>query len=282
VCCTGEGRTTFSSTSSARKPETIDMPHYKFNLCFFSISHIGFVLLYLESISIIGSFCKTASTAIHVGRIPAYCKTFPSFPSLRIADARLRWTRMHSSSFSVAASGPSYISSDLVPTWFRRERCRILTTPPTSHKLQSTQRDGVGATAAAGCVIYWMQRDMRTVDNWAILLTQHLASQHYQVPMRVLYTMPPPFTVSPRPPSSSSSSPPCYTNMTARHASFLLGGLQCVEEELRELHVPFDILFPTYERPSTSGMEVPRKMFVLYHRGCEDLCTVSPCMCYRN
>jgi len=50
--------------------------------------------------------------------------------------------------------------------------------------------------------------------------------------------------------------------MTARHASFLLGGLQSVEEELRELHVPFDILFPTYETPLTSGMETPRKMFV--------------------
>jgi deoxyribodipyrimidine photo-lyase len=168
---------------------------------------------------------------------------------------------MHSSSSSVATSGPTYISSDLVPSWFRRERCRLLTTPQTSHKVQNTLRDDGGATATAGCVIYWMQRDMRTVDNWAMLLTQHLASEHFQVPMRVLYTMPPPYTVSPRP-SSSSSSPPCYTNMTARHASFLLGGLQSVEEELRELHVPFDILFPTYETPLTSGMEIPTKMFV--------------------
>lgn len=212
------------------------------------------VFFNLESISIIGTFCTVAITAIRIGRVAAYCQPFQSVPTLLLVDPRVKWTRMHASSSSTAP-GPSYISPDLVPTWFRRERCRILTLPSLiSHKSPNIPTDG-----NAGCIIYWMQRDVRTVDNWAILLTQHLASQQYQVPMRVLYTMPPPFTISPRP--LSSSSPPNYTNMSARHASFLLGGLKAVEEELRELHVPFDIIFPTYEKPSKSGTEGSRKMF---------------------
>lgn len=207
----------------------------------------------LESISIIGPFGTVASTAIRVGRVAAYCPPFPSASRVLVVS-RVKSIRMHASSSS-AAPGPSYISSDLVPTWFRRERCRILSAPSLiRHKVPKTPKDG-----NAGCIVYWMQRDMRTVDNWAILLTQHLASQQYQVPMRVVYTMPPPFTISPRP--LSSSSPPQYTNMSARHASFLLGGLKAVEEELRELHVPFDIIFPTYEKSSVSGTEDSRKMF---------------------
>ena len=141
----------------------------------------------------------------------------------------------NSSSSENNPNGIQYISSDLLPTWFNRERCRILTPNVTTPKEASIE----------GTILYWMQRDMRTADNWAILLTQHLASQ-FNIPMKVVYVLPPPYTISPCPPTESSITA-SYTNMTSRHASFLLGGLQCVEQELREAHVSFDILHPAYQ-----------------------------------
>jgi deoxyribodipyrimidine photo-lyase len=94
-----------------------------------------------------------------------------------------------------------------------------------------------------------MNRDVRTVDNWALLFAQNLAVK-YSVPLRVVYTLPPP------PPEKDeeenggddeSAPPPDPTElpMTERHATFLLDGLQIVAKELSSCNVPFDILCPT-------------------------------------
>ena len=88
-----------------------------------------------------------------------------------------------------------------------------------------------------------MQRDVRTVDNWALLFAAHQAKQ-CKVPLRVVYALPPP-----PPPSASSSDalPPLVADMpmTERHGSFLLGGLRVVESELADKDVPFDVLHPS-------------------------------------
>ncbi len=77
-----------------------------------------------------------------------------------------------------------HVSEDLVPEWMNLERTKVLTTPdvvmPKEKGRDNTQ-----------CVYYWMQRDMRTADNWALLFAEHLAKER-NVPLRVVYVLPPP------------------------------------------------------------------------------------------
>ena len=108
------------------------------------------------------------------------------------------------------------------PTWMRPERTRIL----TNHN----------STAKGKCIVYWMQRDVRAVDNWALLYAAHRA-QECNVPLRVLYCLPPP-TPSPR------EMAPFYERLTERYGSFLLGGLEHVHHELSEKNVPLHVIMP--------------------------------------
>jgi deoxyribodipyrimidine photo-lyase len=141
---------------------------------------------------------------------------------------------------------PNDEDKNLIPTWFNQERTKILTTPDVVEP-----RDGT-------CVYYWMQRDMRTQDNWALLYAEYLAKER-NVPLKVLYVLPPPVLSSDEGSNSDSDSdgtdsdsnvqvhlPPkvCEMKMTERHGSFLLGGLKIVEEELHAKKVPFQILTP--------------------------------------
>jgi hypothetical protein len=92
---------------------------------------------------------------------------------------------------------------DLVPEWFQKERTRVITIPD------------VLMPRPGKCIYYWMQRDMRTVDNWALLFANHLAKKQ-NVPLKVLFVLPCPV------PSKSNSScnddfPPkvCEMNMVS-------------------------------------------------------------------
>jgi deoxyribodipyrimidine photo-lyase len=133
------------------------------------------------------------------------------------------------------------------PTWMNRERTRIVTFPQGVTKPNiPTSED----SKLKSCVYYWMQRDVRAVDNWALHYAEFLA-QKYQVPLRVVYTLPPP------PPSSKPSAvgdpsnttvlpPKVYDmNLTHRHGMFLIEGLKYVSKELSKVHTPLDILFPS-------------------------------------
>eukprot|EP00590_Aulacoseira_subarctica_P006227 CAMPEP_0172422316 /NCGR_PEP_ID=MMETSP1064-20121228/8478_1 /TAXON_ID=202472 /ORGANISM="Aulacoseira subarctica , Strain CCAP 1002/5" /LENGTH=466 /DNA_ID=CAMNT_0013163123 /DNA_START=380 /DNA_END=1780 /DNA_ORIENTATION=- len=96
--------------------------------------------------------------------------------------------------------------------------------------------------------------------------------------------MPPPYTISPRPSAdanSSSDSSSSYTRMTSRHASFLLGGLQHIKEELKEKQVPFHILFPTYsccveQRTFNSSVSQDIAAFAKDHKACAVVTDFSP------
>ena len=74
------------------------------------------------------------------------------------------------------------------------------------------------------CVIYWMLRDYRAVDNWALVQAQNLA-RTYQVPLRVCATLP---------------MMPHDKNLRMR--TFQLEGLRETANHLRELHIPFHLL----------------------------------------
>lgn len=130
-----------------------------------------------------------------------------------------------------------HLDEKLLPKGMLKQRTRILTSEDVGER----------STAASAAVVYWMQRDMRTSDNWALTLASHLA-QHYKVPLRVVYALPPPpSTNNSNEDGDTRSHPPALIDlpMTRRHADFLLGGLEHVHKELREHSIPFHIVQAT-------------------------------------
>ncbi len=75
-----------------------------------------------------------------------------------------------------------------------------------------------------GPVVYWMDRDQRVHDNWAILYAQQTALA-YKVPLIVVYSL-----------------APRYLQAGIRDYDFLLRGLQQVEKELSLWNIPFFLL----------------------------------------
>jgi len=128
--------------------------------------------------------------------------------------------------------------ADWLPDWMVAERTRVLTS--CRSKNSNTKKDSV---------VYWMQRDVRMQDNWALLWALSLAQQQ-KLPLRVVYALPPP-------PQSTSDNDHDESNgytrlaptlmempMTARHGEFLLGGLELVHQELKEYNIPLDVVLP--------------------------------------
>lgn len=71
--------------------------------------------------------------------------------------------------------------------------------------------------------MYWMGRDMRVADNWALLAAADLASRH-KTQLTVLYVL-----------------PPTFIGATWRHYDFLLKGLEEVEANLRARGIAFQL-----------------------------------------
>ncbi|NYT01758.1 MAG: deoxyribodipyrimidine photo-lyase [Methanosarcinales archaeon] len=79
-------------------------------------------------------------------------------------------------------------------------------------------------SAKAGPVIYWMSRDQRVRDNWALIYAQSVALKR-AVPLAVI------FSLALR-----------FLGATWRQYSFMLSGLSLVERQLQELNIPFHLL----------------------------------------
>ena len=77
---------------------------------------------------------------------------------------------------------------------------------------------------AKGPVIYWMSRDQRVNDNWALLYAKELAQKHNSH-LAVAFCLVPQFL-----------------GATGRQYRFLLQGLKEVEENLQALNIPFFLL----------------------------------------
>jgi len=92
-------------------------------------------------------------------------------------------------------------------------------------------RSGVGRS---GPVVYWMSRDQRVKDNWALLFAQDIAFAQ-RMPLVVV------FCVVPR-----------FFNATIRQYGFMLRGLEELETVLKGKHIPFYLLagFPEQEIPA--------------------------------
>ncbi|XP_033208195.1 deoxyribodipyrimidine photo-lyase [Belonocnema kinseyi] len=94
---------------------------------------------------------------------------------------------------------------------FNKKRIRIL-----------TELDEVAKNCRG--VVYWMFRDSRVQDNWALLYTQKIALKN-KVPLHVCFCILPKFL-----------------DATIRHYKFLLKGLEEVERELKSLNINFTLL----------------------------------------
>jgi len=86
----------------------------------------------------------------------------------------------------------------------------------------------------SGSVLYWMSRDQRVNDNWALLFAQELALER-KVSLGVVFSLVPRFLKAP-----------------SRQYGFMLKGLQEVENHLAELNIPFFLLIgsPEQELPA--------------------------------
>eukprot|EP00511_Aplanochytrium_stocchinoi_P003782 CAMPEP_0204824222 /NCGR_PEP_ID=MMETSP1346-20131115/2255_1 /ASSEMBLY_ACC=CAM_ASM_000771 /TAXON_ID=215587 /ORGANISM="Aplanochytrium stocchinoi, Strain GSBS06" /LENGTH=517 /DNA_ID=CAMNT_0051951249 /DNA_START=83 /DNA_END=1636 /DNA_ORIENTATION=+ len=78
-------------------------------------------------------------------------------------------------------------------------------------------------TFSKGRVLYWMWRDQRAEDNWALLRAQELAEQCGSR-VSVLFL-----------------AVPEYIQYSARHYGFILKGLKEVEESLTNKHISFEV-----------------------------------------
>jgi deoxyribodipyrimidine photo-lyase len=83
------------------------------------------------------------------------------------------------------------------------------------------QQDGI---ESCGAVIYWMSRDQRAHDNWALLFAQQLALKRKKE-LAVIFSLVPEFL-----------------SATLRQYDFMLKGLAEVENELKKFSIPFFIL----------------------------------------
>jgi deoxyribodipyrimidine photo-lyase len=94
--------------------------------------------------------------------------------------------------------------------------------------------------AAQGPIAYWMSRDQRAEDNWALLHAQQLALTRKE-PLLVVFCL-----------------VPIFLGATMRQYGFMLAGLREVQGALREKHIPFHLVSGSPEKM------IPR--FVSEHR----------------
>jgi deoxyribodipyrimidine photo-lyase len=94
----------------------------------------------------------------------------------------------------------------------------------------------------SGSIIYWMSRDQRAADNWALIYAQEYALQR-NAPLRVVFCLVPEFL-----------------GATMRHYAFMLEGLREIEGTLRKYGIPFDLVtgdppeaLPVYIRKTKAG-----------------------------
>ena len=137
------------------------------------------------------------------------------------------------------------VPNEHLPSWMKKERTRTLTSKDLT------------PNAEGQSVVYWMQRDVRTADNWALLFAAHLAEKQ-KVPLHVFHVLPPPPTTTTT--LEQDDLPPGLVDlpMTERHGKFLLGGLELVHAELEQREVPMHVLKPLSHRlvPNTIQSQI--------------------------
>lgn len=86
------------------------------------------------------------------------------------------------------------------------------------------------AKPGKGPVVYWISRDQRADDNWALLYAQELAIEN-KSPLIVIFCLVPEFL-----------------DATLRQYSFMLGGLKQLQDKLEAKNIEFHLLFGNLEK----------------------------------
>jgi hypothetical protein len=81
-----------------------------------------------------------------------------------------------------------------------------------------------GEVTGNGPVLYWVSRDQRSMDNWALLYAIEQAHK-LGSPVAVIFNL-----------------VPRFLNAGARHFGFMLRGLRVMEKNLKEKNIPFFIV----------------------------------------
>jgi hypothetical protein len=172
---------------------------------------------------------------------------------------------------SAGAANIPHAPKSLISSDFDQTRTKLLTlnTPLPREK----------STVDHPCIVYWMMRDMRTVDNWALLFAQNLAVQN-EVPLRVVYNLPPPPGTTAAEGQDGAPPRPADMAMTVRHGMFLLDGLKIVAEELASSKVPFDVLRPNSR--SLVGQSIQSYCTHPSHNALAVVCDMSPLRNFRQ
>lgn len=92
----------------------------------------------------------------------------------------------------------------------------------TEKRVQFIRQGSTGSQT--GAVVYWMSRDQRSRDNWALLYAQEQALR-MKVPLHAVFCLVPEFL-----------------GATIRHYGFMLRGLEQTSEELRRKNISFSLL----------------------------------------
>eukprot|EP00051_Salpingoeca_urceolata_P005615 m.74961 g.74961 ORF g.74961 m.74961 type:complete len:518 (-) comp14461_c0_seq5:168-1721(-) len=154
-----------------------------------------------------------------------------------------------SASASSAAEGTSITGAELLKRGRTGGR-----SPPESDSIDKHRVRAINGAdwtgKGAGCVIYWMSRDQRAKDNWALLYARHL-SHLAGTPLRVVFNLVPQFLEA-----------------TERQFRFMIRGLKETESELRKKQIPFHLLM------GDPCETVPK--FALEHKAAAVVCDQSP------
>ena len=92
----------------------------------------------------------------------------------------------------------------------------------------------------AECIVYWMSRDQRIHDNWA-LLSCIRESQKRKIPIRILFTLVPEFL-----------------DATIRQYHFMLHGLEEVQQTAHSMGIPFHLILDS--NPAKSAVAFTQVM----------------------
>ena len=118
-------------------------------------------------------------------------------------------------------NGLEIIHPSFAPEGFNKTRARLIA--PISSLTNSSSDFG---NSNGQCVIYWMSRDQRLFDNYALLYAQGLA-QNRSVPLKIVFNL---------------YNTPNLAWGTMRAYGFMLRGLEEVEKDAREHNIPFHLL----------------------------------------
>ena len=104
------------------------------------------------------------------------------------------------------------------------KRARAIAPPRDVHRERVRLANAVDAMPGGNCVVYWMSRDQRVRDNWALLEASRLARAS-GVALRVVFCL-----------------VPRFLDATIRHFGFMCRGLKEVEKDCISLQIPFHLL----------------------------------------